>query len=189
MLAGSGGAAIFSLMPALGQNVPTLLVGRFLTGTCGAAPLTIVPGAASDNWRATGRGVSLAVAVGSIFGAPMLAPVIGGFIVKTVSWRWTMWVMVIFGGSVTAICAAFLPETYPPVLLKRRTKRLREETGDENIRCSFDNERTDLGVIVNVYLIRPWGRLSRTLCGDYVGLRATKSLDQCYSLRSPSLFS
>ena len=186
MLSGSGGAAVFSLMPALGQNVSTLLIGRFLTGACGAAPLTIVPGAASDNWRATGRGISLAVAVGSIFGAPMLAPVIGGFIVKTVSWRWTMWVMVIFGGSVTAFSAVFLPETYPPALLKRRTKRLREETGDENIRCSFDNEKTDLGVIVNVYLVRPWGRLSRTPCGDHVDLRNTKSTHQCFSLPSPS---
>ena len=157
MLTGSGGAAIFTLMPALGQNVPTILIGRFLAGSFGAAPLTIVSGASTDNWHAVGRGLNLTVAVGSIFGSPPLAPIIGGFITKSVNWRWTMWVMVMLGGSVTAFCTVLLPETHSPFLLKRRTQRLRKSTGDMSIRCSFDNEKTALSVIFRVYLVRPWG--------------------------------
>ncbi len=156
MLIGSGGAAVFSLMPALGQSIPTILIGRFIAGSFGAAPATIVSGASTDNWHAVGRGINLTVAVGSIFGAPLFAPIIGGFIAKSVTWRWTMWFMIILGGTVTAFCTIFLPETYAPVLLKRRTKRLRKDTGDMSIRCSFDNEKTALSVICNVYLVRPW---------------------------------
>ena len=156
MLTGSGGAALFSLMPALGSNISTILIGRFISGAFGAAPATIVSGAATDNWHAVGRGINLTVAVGSIFGAPLFAPIIGGFITENLSWRWTMWVILILGGSVTAFCAVFLPETYAPVLLKRRTKRLRRSTGDTSIRCSFDNEKTSLSVICRIYLVRPW---------------------------------
>ena len=157
MLIGSGGAAMFTLMPALGQDIPTILIGRFLAGSFGAAPFTIVSGASTDNWHAVGRGINLTVAVGSIFGSPPLAPIIGGFITKSVSWRWTMWVMVILGGGVTTFCTIFLPETYAPLLLKHRTKRLRKSTGDSSIRCSFDNEKMALSVICRVYLVRPWG--------------------------------
>lgn len=186
MLTGSGGAALFSLMPALGQNIPTILVGRFLAGSFGAAPITIVSGASTDNWHAVGRGINLTVAVGSIFGAPLFAPIIGGFITKSVTWRWTMWVMVIFGGSVTAFCAVFLPETYAPVLLKRRTKILRKSTGDMSIRCSFDNEKTALNVIFKVYLVRPW-RMPFRLLGITFYLQCTNfCLQSCYS---PSPFS
>ncbi|KAI4210585.1 MAG: hypothetical protein LQ351_006563 [Letrouitia transgressa] len=156
LLTGSGGGALFSLMPALGHNVPVILIGRFLAGACGASPATIVGGAASDNWHALGRGINITVAVGSIFGAPLFGPIIGGFITKSVTWRWTMWLMVILGGSVTAFCVVFLPETYAPVLLKRRTKRLRKSTGDPNIKCSFDNEKMAFGVVCNIYLVRPW---------------------------------
>lgn len=158
MLTGSGGAALFSLMPALGRNIPTILIGRFIAGSFGAAPATIVSGAATDNWHAVGRGVNLTVAVGSIFGAPLFAPIVGGFITKNLAWRWTMWVMVIMGGGVTAFCAVFLPETYAPILLKRRAERLRKLTSDASIRCSFDDEKTTLGVICHVYLVRPWSK-------------------------------
>ena len=168
MLTGSGGAALFSLLPALGPNVPVILIGRFIAGAFGAAPATIVSGAATDNWYAVGRGINLTVAVGSIFGAPLFAPIIGGFISKSLTWRWTMWIMVILGGSVTAFCAVFLPETYAPVLLKRRTKRLRKSTGDASIRCAFDNEKTVLSVICNVYLVRPWS-MSSPFLGISIG--------------------
>jgi MFS transporter, DHA1 family, multidrug resistance protein len=157
MLVGSGFSALFTLMPALGNNVPTILLGRFMAGAFGASPAAIVSGAATDNWGPIGRGINLTVCVGSIFGAPLLGPVVGNFIVQSASWRWVMWVMVILVLSITAFCAVFLSETYPPTILKSRARKLRKSTGDSNIKCEFDTESTSVKVVCQVYLVRPWG--------------------------------
>ena len=190
MLIGSGGAALFSLLPALGTNVPVILIGRFVAGAFGAAPATIVSGAATDNWDAIGRGINLTVAVGSIFGAPLLGPIIGGFIVRNSTWRWTMWAMIILGGSVTAFCAIFLPETYAPVLLKRRAAQLRKRSGDDSIRCSLDNERNSLSVICHVYLVRPWSKcFPASSVEPQSSLKMLRLANQVSCSRSPSSYS
>ena len=48
-----------------------------------------------------------------------------------------------------------MPELYPPVLLKRRAKRLRKETGDDRYWHPHEREKINLGNIVTKYLSRP----------------------------------
>jgi len=48
-----------------------------------------------------------------------------------------------------------MPETYAPVILKRRAQKLRKETGDASIVASIELEETDIGHIVTVVLTRP----------------------------------
>lgn len=143
-------------MPAFGTNMATILIGRFIAGCFGASPATIVAGAATDNWGPVGRGINLTVAVGTIFAGPLLAPIIGGFVVAHVSWRWTMYLMVILGAVITTSSIILLPETFPAVLLQKRAARLRKSSGDTSIRSKLDEEKTDFAVIKNVYMIRPW---------------------------------
>jgi len=49
----------------------------------------------------------------------------------------------------------FMPETYAPVILKRRAQKLRKETGDASIVAPIELEKTDIGHIVTVVLTRP----------------------------------
>ncbi|RHZ64935.1 uncharacterized protein CDV56_108231 [Aspergillus thermomutatus] len=63
------------------------------------------------------------------FMGPILGPIIGGFVTITVGWRWVQGVCCIFIGVVWIIGIVLLPETYGPVLLRRRARHLSRRTG------------------------------------------------------------
>lgn len=76
-------------------------------------------------------------ALGSLLG-PVIGPVAGGYLVAGRGWRWVFWVITIIGGFFALISFLFLRETYPTVLLKRKTQRLIKETGNTNLRSKRD---------------------------------------------------
>lgn len=84
---------------------------------------------------------------------PLIGPVASGFI-AVISWRWTFWLGLIIAG-VTWIPLLAMPETYAPVILKRRAKRLRKQTGDPNIFAPIELEPRDVRHVVTVVLTRP----------------------------------
>jgi len=43
--------------------------------------------------------------------APLLGPVIGGFIIQNCGWRWNFWFLAILSGACLLLLALFLPET------------------------------------------------------------------------------
>jgi len=56
----------------------------------------------------------------------------------------------------TALVPLFLvPETYGPVLLKRRAQKMRKESGNENIRAPMELEKEDWKHVVTKVLTRP----------------------------------
>lgn len=66
-----------------------------------------------------------------------------------------IWVNMIFAGVMTIFCCT-IPETFAPVLLKRRAARLREETGNPNITTEQELFKRKLSDIVVETLIRPF---------------------------------
>ncbi|KAL4997480.1 major facilitator superfamily domain-containing protein [Aspergillus recurvatus] len=160
MLLGITISSLFDMMPALGKNVATVLIGRFFGGLFGVAPVAIFGGVVSDCWPVSQRGNAMALAVSLVFSGPTFGPVFGGFIMGSDSgvldWRWTMWVVVIVGLGASVLCAFVFPETYPPVILRMKAKALRRKTGDQNIKAALDKEGLSLGEIARVYLIRPF---------------------------------
>ncbi|KAL9045817.1 MAG: hypothetical protein Q9214_001205 [Letrouitia sp. 1 TL-2023] len=154
MVAGLAVSGIWTIMVAAAHNVPTIMIGRLFTGIFGAGPISTIGGAATDNWNAIDRGVALAFVIGMVFSGPFFGPIIGDFVCENVSWRWTMWICVISSLVVAAIAFFTLPETFPPVALARRTKKLRKETGNANLKCKRDLESTNLSQVANT---RKWG--------------------------------
>jgi len=57
--------------------------------------------------------------------------------------------------GVVLIVVALIPETYAPVILKRRAKKLRKETGNVNIITEQEKVKLTLGEIIQTTLIRP----------------------------------
>jgi hypothetical protein len=59
----------------------------------------------------------------------------------------------------TALLVLFVPETYTPILLKRKAKRLRNETGDERYRAPIELEDKRLlrRLIISCY--KPFGEI------------------------------
>jgi MFS family permease len=122
----------------------------------------LLRGVVGDIWDAKTRGTAMLIFAVSPFAGPSLGPVVSGWIaVGGASWRWLFWVLTMFvslflrlidHGSRNAqsgIClvAAFftLPETYGPVLLVRKAKQIRKETGDERYYAPVEAIKLPIG--------------------------------------------
>ncbi|GLA08807.1 hypothetical protein AnigIFM60653_010604 [Aspergillus niger] len=158
MLLGITLSSLFDLMPALGHNLPTVLLGRFFGGLFGVAPVAIFGGVISDCWPMAHRGIAMALAVSLVFSGPTFGPVFGGFIMSssTLDWRWNMWVVIIVGLGASLLCAFVYPETYAPVILRKKGQALRRKTGNLDIKTAADKEGISLQEIARAYLIRPF---------------------------------
>jgi len=154
---------LFHLGQSLAPNIQTLLVTRFLSGFFAVAPLTNCGGVIADIWPAVGRGPATSLFTASVFLGPVLGPIIAGFIIENgVSWRWVFWVMMFFAGGCTLIAVPFLPETYAPVILLKKVKRLRKEDPVGNKHLYAEHEKQDWSTrgVVNRTLLRPFKMLA-----------------------------
>lgn len=85
---------------------------------------------------------------------PLFAPIIGGFASPAIGWRWTFWIGLIWA-ALSLIPLAFLPETYSPVLLVRRARRLRKQHPELDIVADHEREKLDLQQLATRVLTRP----------------------------------
>lgn len=122
---------LFQVGNALARNTASLLVFRLLGGIFAAAPIANSGALIGDIWDAKTRGKALAFFTLAPFAGPAIGPTISGFIaVSGVNWRWLFWLLTIFAGACLAGIIFTIPETYGPVLLRRKAERLRRETND-----------------------------------------------------------
>ncbi|KAL1629919.1 hypothetical protein SLS54_000777 [Diplodia seriata] len=116
---------------ALAQNMATTLVARFLDGLSGSAFLSVAGGTVGDCFARHELSAPMMIYTASPFIGPEIGPLVGGFINQYTSWRWTFYVMLIWAGAQLAAIVFLVPETYHPVLLRRKAQKLRAETGEE----------------------------------------------------------
>jgi MFS family permease len=91
------------------------------------------------------------------FMGPVLGPIIGGFLGMTEGWRWVNGLMAIWAGAMLIIAGCLVPETYPPVLLRRRAERLSKLKGKVyRSRTDIDQGKISLGEAFSTGLKRPW---------------------------------
>ncbi|EKM53821.1 uncharacterized protein PHACADRAFT_211461 [Phanerochaete carnosa HHB-10118-sp] len=150
---------IFIIPCAVAKNIQTLLICRFFCGIFASAPLTLAGGTISDVWDNEERGFAIALFAAAPYGGPVLGPIVGGFVGETLGWRWIFWVQMIFAGFM-AILKCTLPETYAPVILKRRAARLRKETGDGNFATEQELFMVPLSRMLVDTLVRPFVMLA-----------------------------
>ena len=150
---------LFIIPCAVAKNIQTLLICRFFAGLFASAPLTLAGGTISDVWDNEERGFAIALFAAAPYGGPVLGPIVGGFVGENIGWRWIFWVQLIFAGAMFAFKCT-LPETYAPVILKARAKRLRKETGDENILTEQELFKVPLSELLVDTLVRPFGMLA-----------------------------
>ncbi|KAH8108480.1 MFS general substrate transporter [Phellopilus nigrolimitatus] len=145
---------------ALSKNVTTLLVCRLLAGISGSSPLTNAGGAISDMWVARERGLAVALYSTAPFLGPVIGPIVGGFVSEDprLGWRFNFWIMMMFSGVVLILGVLFLPETYAPVLLRRRARLLRRQSqGKVGYISKFDLTRSrSLWNVLKVNMSRPF---------------------------------
>ncbi|KZO98234.1 MFS general substrate transporter [Calocera viscosa TUFC12733] len=121
---------LLNLPVAFANNAAVHLIFRFLTGFSGAAFMSVAGGTVSDLFASRDVGHPMAVYTASPFLGPVGGPLIAGFINQNTDWRWTYYVVLIWVVVQIVMMVVLVPETYRPVLLKRKAQRLRKETGD-----------------------------------------------------------
>ncbi|KAJ7239760.1 major facilitator superfamily domain-containing protein [Mycena haematopus] len=111
-----------------GRNIYALLSCRFFTGIFGSSPLTNAPSQIADIWNARERGLAIAIYSAMPFLGPIIGPIVGGYVVMKVDWHFNFWLMFIFSVLSPLSGAISTPETYAPVLLRRRANNLTRES-------------------------------------------------------------
>ena len=79
-----------------------------------------------------------AFVMGPIVG-PIIGPVAGGYLTEAKGWRWVFWLLAIISGLFSILSAIFLRETYATTILDRKTKLLRKEAGNQELRSKLDS--------------------------------------------------
>ncbi|KAI1393048.1 MFS general substrate transporter [Hypoxylon trugodes] len=147
----------FNFLCAFAPNFGSLLVGRFLTGTFVSAPLSNSPGTLADLWGPVERGNAMAVFSCMVWAGPALGPVVGGFLELKKDWRWSFYVLLWLGGA-SAITMFTIPETFGPMILVNRARRIRKAKipGYGNVKAPVEDDDRSLMGVYKVALTRPW---------------------------------
>ncbi|KAL6820128.1 MFS general substrate transporter [Trichoderma sp. SZMC 28015] len=101
-MCGSSGAA---------KNYGTLIALRCLNGFFGCVPLGLGSATVCDMYFAHERGLYMGVYTISFLTGGHIAPLIGGYIEKNLSWHWCFYVPAIITGGVLVIFIFTVPET------------------------------------------------------------------------------
>ncbi|KAM0350515.1 hypothetical protein ACHAPU_002995 [Fusarium lateritium] len=138
-------------------NPGGLIAMRFFAGAFGSSPLTNAGGTIADMFPAAQRGLAMAIFAAAPFLGPVLGPVIGGFLGMNAGWRWVMGFLAAFSGLLWILGSLLVPETYSPVLLRRRAAKLSQITGHVYV-SQTDHERGKVTLIESfkTALSRPW---------------------------------
>ena len=139
------------------QNSWTVIIMRFFAGSFGSSPFTNAGGTIADIFNAENRGIATTLFAGAPFLGPTLGPVIGGFLGESAGWRWVQGFLAIFTGMIWMAVCCVVPETYAPVLLRKRAERLSKIKGKVYM-SKLDIQR---GVVstkdaFGAALLRPW---------------------------------
>ncbi|CAG8220341.1 unnamed protein product [Penicillium salamii] len=146
---------VFNIPCALSPNIGGLLVCRFLCGVFSSSGLSLAGGTIADIWSIEERGMAIAYFAAAPYCGPVLGPIVTGWI-NVGSGRLDLffWVNLAFSGAIMVLIG-LVPETYAPVILKRRAARLRKESGNPNIITEMEKTKPSFREIARTSLIRP----------------------------------
>ncbi|TGO14636.1 hypothetical protein BTUL_0050g00310 [Botrytis tulipae] len=152
---------LFTLGCGLSTDLNMLIVFRFLAGCAGGAPTALGGASIGDMFHRDQRGLAMALwGMGPLMG-PIVGPIIGGVLAANAGWRWAFWLEAIIA-CVTLIGGFFLlQETYPVVILERKSRRIIKETGNTAKVSALHHADTPMVHFTNA-IVRPLKTLFRS---------------------------
>ncbi|KIW82420.1 hypothetical protein Z517_05447 [Fonsecaea pedrosoi CBS 271.37] len=152
-----GGFTAFCAGCAGANDIATLLVLRFFAGAFGSSPFTNAGGVIADVFPASQRGLAMGIFALAPSMGPTLGPFCSGFLAENQGWRWVMGMLAIFAGVMWILGTVFVPETYAPVILRKRVAKLSKMTGKVYMLESDKGKGApSLKSLLPTALIRPW---------------------------------
>ncbi|CAM1505515.1 Fc.00g111520.m01.CDS01 [Cosmosporella sp. VM-42] len=147
----------FNAGAAGAPTMAALIILRFFAGAFGSSPLTNAGGVIADMFNASERGMATAFFAMAPFLGPTIGPIAGGFLGEAEGWRWVEGLMAIFTGVLLIVNTLIIPETYAPVLLRRRAEALSKKTGNYYIsKVDVGKPHATVAAQFKVSLMRPW---------------------------------
>ncbi|KZL76422.1 MFS multidrug transporter [Colletotrichum tofieldiae] len=160
----------FNLGCGLARTKSQIIAFRFLAGLGGSAPLAIGGGVLGDLFEAEQRGKAISIYSLMPLLGPAIGPIAGGFVTQNTTWRWIFYSTTILTAVIQSIGVFVLQETFAPVLLTRRKKRLIKETGNTALHTDFDHPDRTIARTLGIAFTRPFRLLG------------TQPLVQCLAL-------
>lgn len=152
---GLAGCAVFQIPFALATNVPGLLISRFLEGAFGAAVMSVGTGMFAEVYEPVPRGVAVSASACLMNTGSAVAPIVGGYLVEELNWRWLGWVTLMLAGVIGTAAPFILHETSPRIILLRKARRLRKETGNLDLVTRYSDDKVDFGRLIRKYVLVP----------------------------------
>ncbi|KAJ3553505.1 hypothetical protein NM688_g3576 [Phlebia brevispora] len=152
---------VWNLVCGFAQTKGQLIAFRFLAGLGGSAPLSVGGGVLSDMWNAEKRGRAVGIYSLAPLLGPVIGPIAGAWIAQRSTWRWVFRSTTIADAIVQLGGLYFLQETYAPVLLDRKAKKIRKNMDAEKgqpriVRTKFQTEERKLKHLIARALVRPF---------------------------------
>ncbi|KIX95020.1 uncharacterized protein Z520_09330 [Fonsecaea multimorphosa CBS 102226] len=132
---------VFTFACGKSPNLSAMIVFRFFAGLAGSCPLTVGSGSIADTFRQDQRGKVMSIWTFPILFGPSLGPVVGSYLSEAAGWQWDFYLLAICTAAMFAVALIVQRETYPPILLERKVKRLRKETGNDKLRSVLQSSR------------------------------------------------
>ncbi|MCJ1351001.1 MAG: hypothetical protein MMC33_000983 [Icmadophila ericetorum] len=145
---------------ALARNIQTMLIARFLNGLSGSAFLSVAGGTVGDLFSRYELHAPMMIYTASPFLGPEVGPIFGGFINQYTTWRWTFYVLLIWSGVMLALIIIFVPETYHPVLLRDKARKLRRDTGNDRWKAPIEMTDRSIAQTLLTSIYRPFQLLT-----------------------------
>lgn len=136
----------------LSASCPALAVER---------PSPSAEGFSETVWKPHERGQAVALySLAPVLG-PVMGPICGAWIAQKSTWRWVFWLTTILSAIVGCGEFLMLRETYAPVLLERKARRIRKNMGAEKsqhreVRTVYDHGDRHWKQIYSRALFRPF---------------------------------
>ncbi|KAK7458023.1 hypothetical protein VKT23_009931 [Stygiomarasmius scandens] len=161
------------IVQATAKNIQTVIAARFICGAFGSTGATMVGGVVADIWEpaqrvlCSFRSMLFSYSNGFRRGLPMsiyslfavagtgTGPIIAGWIEMDMGWRWIQWFHTIAGAICVVLTITICQETRSGVMLARKARKLRVQTGDPRYRSKAEEERGSMMNLVWISSTRP----------------------------------
>ncbi|PYH87530.1 major facilitator superfamily transporter [Aspergillus ellipticus CBS 707.79] len=135
---------IISIPLPLVNNLAGLLVLRFLQGFFGSPCLATGGATMQDMYSLLYLPYALSMWVTAAYCGPALGPLISGFAVEAMGWRWSLWEILWGAGPVCIVMFFLLPETASPTILYYRARRLRKAADTDRLMSQSEIDQREI---------------------------------------------
>ncbi|KAF8998412.1 major facilitator superfamily domain-containing protein [Cyathus striatus] len=123
---------------AIAKSYGTLIVARAIYGFGTAVAIGLGAGTVVDLFYVHQRGKAMGLFTLMFTNGGHISPIIGGYVAKSMGWRWCFWVGAFLNGVMFIICLVFLPET----IFERDNGKKINETNSMECEKGTGNEST-----------------------------------------------